>query len=121
MQNTANDELITELQLQANTYNHNKVTQTFKPKKIESSVSQQMVAEYKRQLMTEQYERMNDATVRSIVGNKPVLNNLSPLADNVTILEQQYNTCVFDTDPKDFVFFKNCVFSFLSLKSKYGI
>lgn len=79
MKNTANDELLVELQLQSNTYNHNKVTKTFKPKRVESSVSQKMVDEYKRDLLRQDLERKNDPAVRAIIAGKPTLTDLTPL------------------------------------------
>ena len=79
MKNTANDELLVELQLQSNTYNHNKVTKTFKPKKIETAVSQKMVDEYKRDLLTQDLERRRDPAVRALIAGKPTLTDLTPL------------------------------------------
>lgn len=79
MKNTANDELLVELQLQSNTYNHNKVTKTFKPKRVESSVSQKMVDEYKRDLLRQDLERKTDPAVRAIIAGKPTLTDLTPL------------------------------------------
>ena len=71
MQNTANDELLSEVTLYDNTYRRNKVTQTLKPKTISSSVTQKMVDEYKLDLLQDRKNGLSTAEFKAFISAKP--------------------------------------------------
>jgi hypothetical protein len=91
MQNTANDELLSEVTLYDNTYRRNKVTQTLKPKTISSSVTQKMVDEYKLDLLQDRKKGFSTGEFKALIGAKPKTLDISADEKKQSVAAKEYS------------------------------
>lgn len=81
MKNLTNDDLITEMQLNENTYDRNRVTKTLgsKPKQLYTKTTDKMIKEYQDEMEYNRQEGLRSDSFKALLLNKPVLTDLEPV------------------------------------------
>jgi len=101
MNNLTNDDLITEIQLNENTYERNRVTKTLggKPKEIYTKTTDKMIKEYKDEMEKNIQAGLRSDSFTRIVGEKPKINEIEVRGPRaIKNAEDRLNELISDRD-----------------------